>query len=296
MSQNASRKTPPLPNEKTVKNEVKFELNELVESEANKLIEDQSQKTYDSFAVRFLGSMNVRYNDKDKSEYINDTIRNVMGARAQSNLFRLNEFNLVIKSNAILLTKSSSSNENDNSTAKFNVIDDEIIKARFKLNDLAVWSPHKDNQRLFGFIAKDSNQSLKFTCYVFESDIDSNSICLAITKVNELAYQMNSEYYRKIKETEKEILLQNIRSLPDKKINEDDQSANHEHDEDQKDLLNAVSIVMNSQNPNFIALDKEVLESYNLNNSQSKSEDVVDKDNDESEKVETSKDEKESDA
>ncbi len=255
MAQNVRKNTPLAVQDKN-QNLVKFELNELLANENSK---EDSQKTYDSFTVRFLGSMNVEYNDKNKTEYINETIRNVMAARAQNNLFKLNEFNLVIKSSMIYLSKSVPT---DNSTARFDAIEDEVIKAKFKLTDLAVWSPHKDNKRLFGFISKNSNQSLIFNCYVFESDIDSVTICSSITKVNELAYQMNSEYFKKIKQTEKEILLQNIRNLPDKT---NDQASNEDGpiDEDQKDLLNAVSIVMNSNNPNFIALDKDVLESYN---------------------------------
>lgn len=282
MAQNSRKNTPILTEDK---NQVKFELNELLASDNSK---EDSQKTYDSFTVRFLGSMNVKYNDKNKTEYINETIRNVMAARAQNNLFKLNEFNLVIKSNMIYLSKSV---QTDNSTARFDAIEDEVIKAKFKLTDLAVWSPHKDNKRLFGFISKDSNQSLKFTCYVFESDIDSISICSSITKVNELAFQMNSEYFRKIKETEKEILLQNIRSLPDKTEDHSD----HENiiDEDQKDLLNAVSIVMNSNNPNFIALDKDVLESYSNNEQLIKNDENETQENKSKDEIQV---EKESDA
>jgi hypothetical protein len=282
MAQNSRKNTPILTEDK---NQVKFELNELLASDNSK---EDSQKTFDSFTVRFLGSMYVKYNDKNKTEYINETIRNVMAARAQNNLFKLNEFNLVIKSNMIYLSKSV---QTDNSTARFDAMEDEVIKAKFKLTDLAVWSPHKDNKRLFGFISKDSNQSLKFTCYVFESDIDSISICSSITKVNELAFQMNSEYFRKIKETEKEILLQNIRSLPDKTEDHSD----HENiiDEDQKDLLNAVSIVMNSNNPNFIALDKDVLESYSNNEQLIKNDENETQENKSKDEIQV---EKESDA
>jgi hypothetical protein len=287
IAQNARKNTPSLIEDKN-QNLVKFELNELLAFDNSK---EDSQKTYDSFLVRFLGSMNVKYNDKNKTEYINETIRNVMAARAQNNLFKLNEFNLVIKSNMIYLSKSVTT---DNSTARFDAIEDEVIKAKFKLTDLAVWSPHKDNKRLFGFISKDSNQSLKFTCYVFESDIDSVTICSSITKVNELAFQMNSEYFKKIKETEKEILLQNIRNLPDKT---NDQTSNESSiDEDQKDLLNAVSIVMSSNNPNFIALDKDVLDSYNNNNNNNNSEVNKIEDNEESKVKNKIKCEIESDA
>lgn len=50
-----------------------------------------------------------------------------------------------------------------------------------------------------------------------------------------------------MKQTEKDILLQNINGLPDKQSSQ----------EDDDDLL---SVAENSPNPNFIVLDKEMLE------------------------------------
>ena len=52
-----------------------------------------------------------------------------------------------------------------------------------------------------------------------------------------------------MKQTEKEILLQNINGLPDKQ--------NSQEEDDDHHLL---SVAENSPNPNFIVLDKEMLE------------------------------------
>ena len=65
----------------------------------------------------------------------------------------------------------------------------------------------------------------------------------------------------KMKSAEKEILLQNIRNLPDKTGREDEACS----DEENKLLQNAASAAFNSPNPNFVVLDKDTLENFNLN-------------------------------
>ena len=62
-----------------------------------------------------------------------------------------------------------------------------------------------------------------------------------------------SEHFKRIKQTERDILLQNIRSLPDKPDEE------LGVDESGQELLDAA---FNSPNPNFIVLDADLLESF----------------------------------
>jgi DCC-interacting protein 13 alpha len=205
----------------------------------------------ESFKVRFLGSMNVRADRGN--EYINEAIRQIMAARANQNIFKSSEFELVVNSESIsLFTPLSSIEKNDEVVSS-----DELLKARFDLENLAFWSPHRENQRLFGFIVKESNKSLKFICHVFESDVDSTSICELINKATQDAFKLlveenKDEHFKRMKSVEKEILLHNIKSLPDKA------STAEEKNNEGSDLLNAL---INSPNPNFVVLDKETLNS-----------------------------------
>jgi len=203
----------------------------------------------ESFKVRYLGSMNVRADRGN--EYINEAIRQIMAARANQNIFKSSEFELVVNSESISgFTPLSCMEKNDEVLSS-----DELLKIRFDLENLAFWSPHRENQRLFGFIVKESNQSLKFVCHVFESDIDSSSICDLINKATQDAFKLlveenKAEHFKRMKSVEKEILLHNIKSLPDKA------STTEEKSEEGSDLLNAA---INSPNPNFVVLDKETL-------------------------------------
>ncbi len=137
----------------------------------------------DSFKVRFLGSMAVK-SDKG-NEYINETIRQVMATRAEQNVFKLSEYNLVVNVDALNLFKMPNV---DQSTQSSLHNEEDLLAVQFDLTDLAFWSSHKDNERLFGFIIKEKN--FKFLCHVFESDINSALICESITKATQLAYQL----------------------------------------------------------------------------------------------------------
>jgi DCC-interacting protein 13 alpha len=203
----------------------------------------------ENFKVRFLGSVHVRADRGN--EYINEAIRQIMAARANQNIFKSSEFELIVNSESISLFSPLSGIEKKDEV----VSSDELLKARFDLENLAFWSPHRENQRLFGFIVKESNQSLKFICHVFESDVDSTLICESINKATQDAFKLLVEenkvdHFKRMKSVEKEILLQNIRSLPDKA------SATEGKNEEENDLLNAV---INSPNPNFVVLNKETL-------------------------------------
>lgn len=81
-----------------------------------------------------------------------------------------------------------------------------------------------------------------------------------------------SEHFKKIKKTEKEILLQNISCLPDKIVSEgttsgsamDQGSTSQQTDNADEDdeFINAANMAFNSPNPNFIVLDRDLLENF----------------------------------
>ena len=163
--------------------EPKFELDErFMNAQGSQLLKPQLG---DSFKVRFLGSMFVRANRGN--EYIHETIRQVMASRAKYNIFKMNQFNLIVNLESLSLFSIPLEHSEEAAAAGSG----DLLKARFNLADLAFWSFHKENQRLFGFIIKETNfSSLKFTCLVFESDVDSAQICESITNATHLAFQL----------------------------------------------------------------------------------------------------------
>lgn len=142
----------------------------------------------DLFKVRFLGYMRVK-SDRG-NEYINETIRRVMAERANQNVFKLTEFNLVVNVESLSLFKiqSESGDDQEKPVASTLTNEEHQLAAYFDLADLAFWCSHRENERLFGFIIKE--KQFKFGCLVFESDINSSKICDAITKATQLAYQL----------------------------------------------------------------------------------------------------------
>lgn len=64
-----------------------------------------------------------------------------------------------------------------------------------------------------------------------------------------------------MKETEREILLNNIKNLPDSEEGESQDESQNDSNENSSHLF---SIVDKSPNPNFVILDKDVLESYKV--------------------------------
>jgi hypothetical protein len=142
----------------------------------------------ESFKVRFLGSMSVR-SDRG-NEYINETIRQVMATRAAQNVFKLSEFTLVVNMESLNLFKppsveySTLTNEPVSSLSN----EEEQLMTQFDVADLAFWCVHRENERLFGFIIKE--KQFKFSCLVFESDVNAARICEAITKATQLAFQL----------------------------------------------------------------------------------------------------------
>lgn len=169
---------------------VSFELKESLINESNEQV--NKIQLGDTFKVRFLGLMNIKA-DKG-NEYIHETIRSVMSARAKHNVFKLNELNLIVNSDSLSLFSTPSTTTSSASNEQASVISssssEDLLRARFNLGDLAFWAAHHDNQRLFGFIVKETGQALKFLCLCFESDIDSTKICESIDKATQLAFQL----------------------------------------------------------------------------------------------------------
>ena len=268
---NKSKSSSPPASNKAGKHEnlkVNFELEASV-NDKRKMNAIAKPQQGDSFKVRFLGSMLVK-SDKG-NEYINETIRQVMATRAEQNVFKLSEFNLVVNMESLNLFKvpSAEAASTDSTTSQpISSLNNEedLLLTQFDLADLAFWSMHRENERLFGFIIKEKN--FKFSCHVFESDINSTKICEAITKATQSAYQLlvdenKSEHFKKIKKTEKDILLQNISCLPDK-VNVGKNDKNQEEiDNENEEFINAAQMAFNSPNPNFIVLDRELLENLN---------------------------------
>lgn len=242
---------------------VNFDLKESFKKSAPKTASLAKPQQGDTFTVRFLGSMNVKA-DKG-NEYIHETIRSVMAARAKHNVFKLNELNLIVNSESLSLFALPTSPKKEDEKLS-SLSSEELLRARFDLGDLAFWSSHMDNQRLFGFIVKETSQSLKFICLCFESDIDSTKICESINRATQLAFQLliddnKVEHFKKMKQTEKEILLHNIKSLPDTEDNNDDDKSDTNLSEAGSHLY---TILEKSPNPNFIILDKDIIENYKV--------------------------------
>ena len=187
--------------------------------------------------MRFLGSMSV--NADKGNQYIHETIRSIMAERAKKDKFKMQQLSVEITEKSLnLLDKSS----------------DEVYE--FNLKNIAFWSTHNENNRLFGFIVKDEKNFMKFFCHVFECDFDASAtICKSIDKATQIAFkklldQNKFGTLKKLRETEKKILLQNINSLPDKE------------DGGGGDVAKSA---FNSPNPNFFILENNDIQDELLN-------------------------------
>lgn len=166
----------------------------------------------ESFVVRFLGSMEV---PADRGErLVQETMRQIMAARAIHNVFKMTESRLVVSSECMRLIDPSNN----------------TVRTQFALADISFWAAHPENTRLFAFITRTkppgATQST-FSCHVFECNISADEICLAIGTATKLAFQalMEKKVMEKIqhvKTREKNILLQNIQQLEDAPEGEED--------------------------------------------------------------------------
>jgi hypothetical protein len=184
--------------------------------------------------MRFLGSMSV--NADKGNQYIHETIRSIMAERAKKDKFKMQQLSVEITEKSLNLLEASS---------------EELYE--FNLSNIAFWSTHNENNRLFGFIVKDEKNFMKFFCHVFECDFDaSTTICKSIDKATQIAFkkllgQNKFGTLKKLRETEKKLLLQNINSLPDKEDDDVSKSA------------------FNSPNPNFFILEDNHVQNELLN-------------------------------
>lgn len=155
-----------------------LDLNRMEPNSESDLSHDQT------FKVRFLGSMDVK--SHKGNEYIAETIRKVIGTRAEQNIFSLNEFNMIINKKMVSLLKETPSDVENSS--KLNNIDD-LLCAKYKLDNIGYWASFPENDKLFGIIVKERAHVLKLSCQVFESDVSSKTICDAITKATQDAFK-----------------------------------------------------------------------------------------------------------
>ena len=86
--------------------------------------------------MRFLGSMSV--NADKGNQYIHETIRSIMAERAKKDKFKMQQLSVEITEKSLNLLEASS---------------EELYE--FNLSNIAFWSTHNENNRLFGFIVKD---------------------------------------------------------------------------------------------------------------------------------------------
>ncbi|XP_062578801.1 DCC-interacting protein 13-alpha-like isoform X5 [Saccostrea cucullata] len=176
----------------------------------------------ESFVVRFLGSMEV---PTDRGErLVQETMRQIMAARAIHNVFKMTESRLVVSSECMRLIDPSNN----------------TVRTQFALADISFWAAHPENTRLFAFITRTkppgATQST-FSCHVFECNISADEICLAIGTATKLAFQALMqrklppgvgkekkvmEKIQHVKTREKNILLQNIQQLEDAPEGEED--------------------------------------------------------------------------
>lgn len=190
----------------------------------------------EKYEMRFLGSMSV--NADKGNQYIHESIRKIMAERAKKDRFKMQQLSVEITEKSLVLVDESNS--------------DEVYE--FNLANIAFWSTHNENNRLFGFIVKEDKNFMKFFCHVFECDFDASAtLCKSIDKATQIAFrklldQNKFGTLKKLREAEKKLLLQNINSLPDKDV---DGGGND------GDVSKAA---FNSPNPNFFILENNDVE------------------------------------
>ncbi len=142
----------------------------------------------DSFKVRFLGSTSV-HSDKGNG-HINASIRQVMAARAEQSMFKLSEFTLVVNAESLSLFGAPRTEYSAATNQPVSSLSDEEaqLATQFDVADLAFWSTHRENERLFGLIVRE--KQFKFACLVFESDVSAVRVCESITQATQLAFQL----------------------------------------------------------------------------------------------------------
>lgn len=144
-------------------------------------VAELGEAAVDKFAVRFLGSMEVVTDKGD--QVIQDTVRHILAARAQHGIVRTTQGRLIVdhqKQHTLFFADSETS----------------AVKLRLRLEDLAYWTKHPENERLFAFIARMKGGRTRFACFVFEAEGSGAAVCKALSEGTRKAFQALLEQKR----------------------------------------------------------------------------------------------------
>uniref|UniRef100_A0A8C7EFD1 Adaptor protein, phosphotyrosine interacting with PH domain and leucine zipper 1 n=1 Tax=Nothoprocta perdicaria TaxID=30464 RepID=A0A8C7EFD1_NOTPE len=114
------------------------------------------------FIVRFLGSMEVKYDESPDVVY--ETMRQILAARAIHNIFRMTESHLLVTCDCLKLIDPQT----------------QVTRLRFPLPNVVLYATHQENRRLFGFVLRtaagrtESRQTS--VCYIFESNNEGEKV------------------------------------------------------------------------------------------------------------------------
>uniref|UniRef100_A0A7M4FMJ9 DCC-interacting protein 13-alpha n=1 Tax=Crocodylus porosus TaxID=8502 RepID=A0A7M4FMJ9_CROPO len=141
------------------------------------------------FIVRFLGSMEVKYDETPDVVY--ETMRQILAARAIHNIFRMTESHLLVTCDCLKLIDPQT----------------QVTRLRFPLPNIALYATHQENKRLFGFVLRTSGGRAESrptsVCYIFESNNEGEKICDSVGLAKQIA--LHAELGRRASEKQKEI-------------------------------------------------------------------------------------------
>ncbi|XP_056271765.1 DCC-interacting protein 13-beta [Pseudoliparis swirei] len=127
------------------------------------------------FAVRFQGSMAVRYGNNQ--EVIFEAMRQVLAARAIHNIFRTTESHLMVTSSSLRLIDPQT----------------QVTRISFQLGEVVQFAAHQENGRLMGFVVEGRDWSdgeeegePSFSAFVFESNTEGEKICYTINLAKDI--------------------------------------------------------------------------------------------------------------
>ncbi|XP_041748591.1 DCC-interacting protein 13-alpha-like isoform X1 [Coregonus clupeaformis] len=150
--------------------------------------ESEDSILHQLFIVRFLGSMEVK--NADSSDVINETMRQILAARAIHNIFRMTESHLLVTCECLKLIDPQT----------------QVTRLRFPLSSVVLCAAHQENKRLFGFVLQTAEGRVDgqpiTVCYIFESNNDGEKICDSVGLAKQIAF--HSEMDRKATEKRKE--------------------------------------------------------------------------------------------
>ncbi|CAB1314574.1 unnamed protein product, partial [Coregonus sp. 'balchen'] len=155
--------------------------------------ESEDSILHQLFIVRFLGSMEVK--NADSSDVINETMRQILAARAIHNIFRMTESHLLVTCECLKLIDPQT----------------QVTRLRFPLSSVVLCAAHQENKRLFGFVLQTAEGRVDgqpiTVCYIFESNNDGEKDRKATEKRKEQdkAKEKQQEELSKQKQIEKDL-------------------------------------------------------------------------------------------